>query len=184
MARVEVLGGLCGASVNYGGVRGSGAGALQGVELAGYLAGVSYPAMLFAEAKYMGNDRSRAFFDEFMRGYVGERAIGDGWADSVSDDGVVVISKTAVAEVVDPCRCRRCHGVGFVRARVCPKCNASGVQLMSDRGVADRLGIPFETFRRVWRDRYWQVLAKVQSFDAEVNAAVSRGQWADLCLAV
>ena len=30
MARVEVLGGLCGASVNYGGVRGSGAGARQG----------------------------------------------------------------------------------------------------------------------------------------------------------
>lgn len=170
MAGVEVLAGLCGASVNYGGVRGAGVGALQGVELAGYLAGVSYPAMLFAEAKYMGNEKSRAFFDEYMRGYVGQCGVDDGWFDNVMDARVVVISKTAVAEVIDPGRCGRCHGVGFVRAKVCPKCSGSGVQLMSSRGVADRLGIPFETFRRVWRDRYGIALAKVQAFDAEVNA--------------
>jgi endonuclease YncB( thermonuclease family) len=51
---------------------------------------------------------------------------------------------------------------------------------MSNNAVAESLGMHHEVFKRHWRDRYGRVLAKVQSFDAEVNRAVSRQVCADM----
>lgn len=180
MARVEVLGGLCGASVNYGGVRGSGAGALQGVELAGYLAGLSQPATWLAMAKYMGDDNSLVSLRRYVRTWVIDLASREHWFDGVVAMPHLVLSDLPVDEVVAPSVCKRCHGVGFVSAKVCGKCGGSGHVLMSDRGVAARLDMHPEAFRRRWRDRYGRVLSLVQGFDSDVQRAVSRQVCADM----
>lgn len=174
MARVEVLGGLCGASVNYGGVRGSAAGALQGVEAAGYLSGLSVPATRLAMAKYMGDDVSLVWLKRYVRTWVIDLAVTDRWFDDPTALPNQVFYELPVSEVVSPGCCKRCNGVGFVSSRVCVKCNGSGHVLMSDRSIARELCMHPEAFRRSWRDRYVRVLAMVQSLDAEVCRSVSR----------
>ncbi len=173
MARVEVLGGLCGASVNYGGVRGSGAGALQGVELAGYLAGLSQPATWLAMAKYMGDDDSLVRLRGYVRTWVNGQSLNEGWFGGDDDMTRVLMADLPVTEVVSPMVCKRCNGVGFVSAKTCPKCGGSGHVLMSERSIASRLDLHPETFRRRWRDRYGRVLAMVQALDADISRAVS-----------
>lgn len=173
MARVEVLGGLCGASVNYGGVRGSGVGALQGVELAGYLAGLSYPATWLAMAKYMADDDSLSKLRCYVRSYVRALSVAEQWFGDSLAMPHHLLSDLPVHEVVSPMVCKRCHGVGFVTAKVCVKCGGVGHVLMSDRSVASKLELHPEAFRRRWRDRYGRVLAMVQALDADVSRAVS-----------
>ncbi|WP_426994466.1 hypothetical protein [Methylomonas sp. CM2] len=178
MARVEVLGGLCGASVNYGGVRGTGAAALQGVELAGYLAGLGPEATALAMAKYMGDEASLVKLRRAVGFWVDGVAMREGWYGKGSFRPALV--HVAVNEVVSPSICKRCSGVGFLAARVCVKCNGSGHVCMSDRSVSESLQLPFESFRRKWRERYGRVLCLVQSFDADVQLAVSRQVCADM----
>ena len=179
MARVEVLAGLCGASVNYGGVRGSGVGALQGVELAGYLAGLNQPATWLAMAKYMGDDNSLVALRRYVRSWVIDVSISERWFGTEFALPHQLLSDLPVDEVVSPMVCKRCAGVGFMTAKVCPKCGGSGHVLMSDRFVASQLELHPEAFRRRWRDRYGRVLSMVQALDADIARAVSRQVCAD-----
>lgn len=179
MAKVEILGALCGASVNYGGVRGTGAGALQGVELAGYLCGLDKPSTWLAMAKYMADRDSLVKLTGFVRALVKDTAQRDDWLDA-DDFRLLLMADLPVMEVVSPLVCKRCHGVGFVRAKLCCRCGGVGRVLLSDRYVAAELGLHPEAFRRRWRDRYGRVLSTVQALDAEVSRAVSRQVCADM----
>lgn len=180
MARVEVLGALCGASVNYAGVRGSGASALQGVEAAGYLAGLSAPAMRLALAKYMGDADSLLWLQRYVRAWVIDLSVSDWWFDDPKALPNRVFYELPVSEVVTPGCCKRCDGVGFMSSRVCTRCGGSGHVLMSDRFIAGQLCMHPEVYRRRWRDRYGRVLAMVQSLDAEVCRSVSRQVCSDV----
>lgn len=181
MARVEVLGGLCGASVNYGGVRGSGVSTLQGVELAGYLAGLGPEATALAMVKYMSDDQSMPRLLGLVCSWVNGLAYRERWfADYNNYPLCNLMADLALIEVVSPAVCGRCRGVGFVGGRSCVKCKGSGHVYMSDRSVSESLRVPWSTYRRVWRDRYGRVLSRVQSFDDDIHRAVARQVCADM----
>jgi hypothetical protein len=181
VARIEVLGALCGASVNYSGVRGSGALALQGVELAGYLAGLGPAETALAMAKYMGDDASLLSLRILVCGMVDDISFNEKWFSGFEGFQLKQdMAELAIEEVVSPAVCKRCDGVGFVGARSCLKCHGTGHVAMSNNAVAESLRMHHETFKRHWRDRYGRVLAKVQSFDAEIHRAVSRQVCADM----
>ncbi len=182
VARVEILGALCGASVNYGGVRGSGVGALQGVELAGYLSGLNQPATWLALAKYMGDDDSLIRLRGYVRTWVNGVSMREGWFGGDDDRVRRLMADLPVTEVLSPMVCKRCSGVGFVTHKVCTKCGGSGHVLMSDRSVASQLDLHPEAFRRRWRDRYGRVLSMVQALDADISRAVSRQVCADMAI--
>lgn len=178
MASVESLALLCGSAVNPLVVRGRGgdSGAVGRAEIAGYLAGLSDEAMALAQAKYMADEMARLklvrFSVDWLRGVVAGGDVGHGG---------LVLCTLSVREVVAPNRCGKCRGCGFRGAKVCVSCNGSGFKLLSQNGVATAMGVPWTSYRRNWQDLFGRSVARLHDLDAQVNRAVSRSLWRDVC---
>jgi len=176
VAGVEVLGRLCAGAVDLSKTGGRGQSELQRLEVAGFLAGLSRGPMLLAMAKYMRDEGALRDLFKFQAGGLRASALSENWDYADLQRLIDSMAFWSVSEVVD-CVCPRCHGTRFVRAKVCPHCNGSGVRVVSDRLAARQLGIADATFRRTWKGRYHAALDRVRGFDVDVNRAVSRANW-------
>lgn len=84
----------------------------------------------------------------------------------------------AVAECLDPNRCRKCEGVGSVLVdvkRECPTCQGTGVRYWGDRRLAGmfRCGVP--TFRNLWKPRIMDARAVLQRWEEVGLDGLERG---------
>lgn len=179
MARVEVLGLLCAGSVRYGTLAGgSSPDALTRAEMAGFLAGLSRPAMLMAQAKYMQDSDSTIRLYGYVKTWVNGVNNHERWGCNPEDDKRLSgLASLSLIEVVSPHRCGKCRGVGFKGAKVCTSCNGSGFKPLSQMAMAQSLAVPETTFRRVWFPRFNRCVEWVRGLDAEVNRAVARATW-------
>jgi hypothetical protein len=179
MSGVDMLGLLCAGSVRYGSVMGGHSEqSLTRTEMAGFLAGLSKPAMLMAQAKYMQDESSTIRLFAFVAMWLSGVCNHEQWADCKPDDKrISMLASLALIEVVNPSRCGKCHGVGFKASSVCKSCGGSGFKPLSKLAMAKAMDVPETTFRRVWHGRFVRAVDWIRQFDSEVNRVVSRSVW-------
>lgn len=173
MASVEIIGLLCAGSTRY---HDSGGGCcvdrLTRSELAGLLSGLNQAAMNFALAKYALDLEAERFLIAHIRVWAAGVAVHNHWEIVKGRPTLLNMSALAVFESVRPNRCCRCYGRGFVAHRLCPVCSGSGYKALSGRKIADAIEVDECSFRRVWKQRYADVMSYVQSLDATVNRVI------------
>jgi len=168
---------LCAGTTNYLEVCGGGSALLQRLEVSGYLAGLSRPAMLMAQAKYMSDDNAVSGLYGYVTTWLNGLNNHEGWGCIESDRRIATLASMSLIEVVRPARCPTCGGVGFRMARVCLSCNGTGFKPLSKQQIANAMDMHHETFRRRWAERFNRTVSWLRGFDADVNRAVSRANW-------
>ena len=144
-------------------------GKLTRTEIAGMLSGLSDKCVALALAKYGGDSQSVAKVVAFAQLWAAVKATREGWQ---VERGLVIarLAEMAAMEVIKPCACRKCKGVGFTGIKVCGRCNGAGIsRLFSDKAIADYAQLTESTFRRTWRPRYSAMYRYVCELDAEIN---------------
>jgi hypothetical protein len=175
VAGVETLALLCGGVARFGSVRGAAAeGQLSRSELAGLLAGLSREQMLFALAKYCGDEKSLRELWAHVYSYAAGLAGRQKWKIVRGKPIVSEMSRMAVYEVVSPGRCSKCRGTGLLVNRACTSCSGTGFVRVSGRKLAECAGVDERRWRECWKDRYEQIVKYVQGIDSAVNVMLRR----------
>lgn len=179
MAGVETLALLCGGVVRFGSVRGAAAGdgQLSRSELAGLLAGLNREQMLFALAKYCGDEQSLRELWAHVYSYAAGLAGRQKWKIVKGKPIVSEMSRMAVYEVVSPGRCTKCHGTGLLVNRACTSCSGTGFMRVSGRKLAECAGVDERRWRECWKDRYEQIVKYIQGLDSAVNITMRRADY-------
>lgn len=179
MASVETLALLCGGVVRFGSVRGAaaGEGQLSRSELAGLMAGLNREQMLFAMAKYCGDEQSLRELWAHVYSYAAGLAGKQGWKIIKGKPIVSEMSRMAVYEVVSPGRCVKCRGTGLLVNRACTSCSGTGFKRVSGRKLADCAGVDERQWRTCWKDRYELIVKYMQGLESAVNITVRRADY-------
>lgn len=174
MAGVEALARLGGGvSRMDSGAPATGGSELSGIELAGLLSGLSDEEMAWAILVYVGEAARYEYVRELVRQHALSLKRRQHWR-AASDDQAIVLADVAFEDVVSPGRCPRCHGVCYVGAKVCGKCQGSGQVRRSDRQIAAALDVCLRSFQDSWARRLADVLGYVHGLDGAVRGAVGR----------
>lgn len=149
--------------------RGSSIGKLSKSEIPGLLRGLTTVEVdyLWAVAGDLKAERALLLHTQMW-------AIARHW--STNDAQIILLATLAVFEAITPGKCARCRGTGIVKDKVCKVCNGSGIKYLSNRRIADALGINESTFRRVWKSRYNELLSYLHGLENIINSTIYRNQ--------
>lgn len=183
MASVEVIALLCSGSTRYheGGSSGAANDRLSKAELAGFLAGLSGPAMHLALAKYALDQDAERLLIAHVRLWAADIAVREEWQIVRGRPTVVNMAALAVFEAVRPNRCHRCDGRGYLGNKVCLICNGSGHKALTGRKIAEAIGVDECNYRRLWRARYDECFRYLQSLDSMVIRVIGLADKDNIC---
>lgn len=171
MSNGEIGGLLCAGSTRYHEMLGasSRSGKLSKAELAGLLAGMSKTAVNLFMAKYMLDADSERMLIAHVRVWSAGQAVEHKWKVVKGRPTVSNMAALAVFETIRPNRCERCGGRGLLSVKVCPVCDGTGYRYLSERRIAEAIGIDKSIYRKLWRDRYTDIFRYLQRIDVDIN---------------
>lgn len=162
-------------------------------EIAGLMAGLRDYQVNFVYA-YFGDEGAENRLIAHVRDWVHRLSKDEHWSedDRASGGGSVGITLVcnigamAVFEVIKPNVCPTCHGSGLVGDIIsnssCPRCSGSGRVRLSNRRIAEILGVPDTSFRRKWCGRYEQVFGYVNGIEYQVKSIIYKAMYKDCFL--
>jgi len=147
-------------------------GKMSKLELAGLLKGLDTAAMLLALAKYLGDQDAERSLVSTVRVWAAGLANSQGWVWIKGKPVICNMSALAVFEVVRPNVCSCCLGNRYTLGRPCVVCDGTGVKRLSERDIAEAIGLSRSVFRSQWKGRYADCLSYVIDIDNAVMKAV------------
>lgn len=176
MASVEVIGLLCAGSTryhDYGGSNSNAGDRLSRSELAGLLAGLNSIEMNLALAKYAGDLDAERMLIAQVRVWAAGVAVRESWQIVKGRPTVSNMAALVVFESVRPNTCYRCKGNKVVLNKCCSVCNGSGYKSLSNRKIADSMGIDEAAYRRLWKARYEYCYSYLLGISSRIHITLS-----------
>ncbi len=169
---IEALSLLTAGSVNPAAVSGrpGGGDSLTKSEIAGLLSGLTQTEMAFAQAKFMGDEQAVRCVLIITRTQAEKLSVRSRW--KVRPSQVITLADVATHEVISPCRCAKCNGVGYRVNRACLACGGTGYGHESVRSMASAIGVDESAFRRNWKDKLSSVLSLLYDIENQVRLKV------------
>jgi hypothetical protein len=165
---VELLTRLSVSAVNFEAVRGRSYGGLTAGEFAVLLAGLDTVAVCFVLAKYCDDADSMSQLVKFVVDFVVRMAEEQDWRGGPGQADLIKLSTVAVYEVVQPHVCHVCNG----HDTSCKRCNGYGIDRVSDRSVAQAIGVAQTSFIRVWKGRFHAICKYLYDIDYSIESVI------------
>lgn len=158
--------------------------ALNRVEVAALMAGLNRAERDYVYA-YFGDESGELRLLAHVRYWLADLAGRESWKVLPGRPLVCNLAAVAVFESVRPNVCGCCRGTGVRMKlppvhpwdyRTCHHCAGGGHMRLSNRRIAEAMGIDEAAFRRTWSGRYERAFGYVRSIESEVNSVIRRAQ--------
>ena len=174
MPTAELLAIMTNKSVNYFGV--GGIPQITPEIVAGACAGLQDGPYYLGMAKYAGDSTSYRDLEYSAWICAAQLAVKHGWAIQRGKAYLRGISLLACEHVVRHHQCKRCKGTGLNgQLGKCGRCGGHKLEpYLSERAKAKNAGIPYETFRTTWSQRYNILVNHIQGWESDLMERISR----------
>ena len=151
------------------------AGTVRPENLAFLLVGLKRGPLLLAEWKDLGREEARKYLWAEMHTVLKRMPVIQSWYNFQILD---ILINLALFEVGSTAKCPKCEGRKWVmeedKPKTCPSCLGLGLRGMTDKDRAEKINIPWTSWRRTWRSRYRDVYSVLLIYDQAIARNVKK----------